>query len=329
MIYNMIKTPNGISTLQNGQGKELSRIWFAEYNNQEGITKAFNPEAYKRWLNRKDKRRTPHYVLPIVNYYFQLWNTEGFFEKSAPLREKSHLFSEDTRNRLRYLRANYSLFILSLEPIYKFCKENGIKDFSEEEKFYLKQMLLPDYVRKGILDEFPDEDIINATLKYYTKTFILRYLSLQRDIIENKSRYQKEFDYIANIPKELTETHKKLKKGIVKRFGGKSEEVDYEEIFSVIERVAHNRNNKKNMADNLFSKYISNISYNKNVVSSVDEKVLMALGILPAQKNTPPKSVKKVLRPNRTQHRLDYSKGCDLYIPLYKLLLKEQGVKAI
>lgn len=280
-----MKKQNWLDTLQDNQGKKISRIWFREYNNQEGITKEFNPEAYKRWLKRTDKKKTPRYVLPLVNHYFQEWKELGFFEKSKPLREIQHLLTEEAKKRLRYLPEDYALYILNLEPIYKFCKDKGI-EFSDEEKSFLRVTLLSEDIRKGILEEFPDEDIINATLKYYAKNCILKYFYLLREIRENPKKYKKEIAKAEELNKPTTKEgkqmkrwYKKIMKEMYREFNMPFQEQKRE--FDTIKIVA---SNLSPTPSNLLFKinYLGELEDKRDMILSIDKKILSALNIYPS-----------------------------------------------
>jgi hypothetical protein len=285
-----------LDTLQDSKGKKISRIWFEGYNTQEGVTKRFNPEAYERWLNRKDKKKTPHYTLPIVVHLFQVWRDYGFFDKSVPLRtlldrkykignSEFPLFPKLKKEDLRYLPKNYALSLLNLEPIYKFCKDRGI-EFSEEEKSFLKLTLLSEHIRKEILEEFPDEDIINATLKYYAKNCILKYFYLLREIRENPKKYKKEMAKAEELNKPTTKEgkqmkrwHKQVMKEMYKNFNMSFQQQKRE--FDTIKIIACNL--PATPSNLLFRMdYLGNLEDKRDMILSIDKKVLFALNIYPS-----------------------------------------------
>lgn len=279
-----MKKQNWLNTLQDNQGKKISRIWFREYNNQEGVTKEFNPEAYKRWLKRTDKKKVPRYVLPIINYYFQQWEELGFFEKSKPLREIQHLLTEEAKKKLRYVSKDYCLSLINLEPLYKFCKDKGI-EFSEEEKSFLRLTLLSEQIREGILDEFPDEDIINATLKYYAKNCILKYFYLLREIRENPKKYKKEMIKAEELNKPTTKEgkqmkrwHKQVMKDLHKRLDMPFQQQKRE--FDTIKIIACNLSSTPS---NLLFRmsYLGELEDKRDMIISIDKKVLSALNMYP------------------------------------------------
>ncbi len=316
-----MKKQNWLNTLQDNQGKKISRIWFREYNNQEGITKEFNPEAYERWLKRTDKKKVPRYVLPIINYYFQQWKELYFFDKSKPLREIQHLLTEEARKKLRYVPKNYCLSLINLEPIFKFCKDKNI-EFSEEEKSFLKITLLSEHIRKRILEEFSEEDIINATLKYYAKNCILKYFYLLREIRENPKKYKKEMAKAEELNKPTTKEGKQMKrwhnqvmKEMSKKFDMPLQQQKKE--FDTIKIIAYNL--PPTPSNLLFRMdYLDQLEDKRDMIISIDKKVLSALNIYPSL------SSKRYYAPAVTYTILTNSWGMKLYASLYKLLLKKK-----
>ncbi len=172
-----MKNQTWLSSLQDDKnGKKISRILFRIFNNQEGVTKEFNFIAWQR--NKKRNPKKP-YALPLVNHYFQFWEKERFIAKSKPLREISNLLTEEDRKKLRYLPKNYGLSILNFEPLYRYFEYKNIL-LTEQEKIHIYVKLSPESVRRSVLKQYPDEDIINAIIKFYIKNYALPYIELYR-----------------------------------------------------------------------------------------------------------------------------------------------------
>lgn len=208
---------------------------------------------------------------------------------------------------MRYLPKNYKLSILSFEPVYKFCEEKGIK-FTEEEKSFLKLALLHEKLRKEILEEFPKEDIINATLNYYAKNCILKYFYLLRDERENSDKYKEErakAEELNNPKDKLGKAMKKASNKILKnpdkKFGFKEREHKIE--FNTIKSFVYSSKLEATPSLQLLRIYLDELEKNRGLILSVDKKILSALDIYPqdlqVKKITPPKFVKKVLRPDQ------------------------------
>lgn len=279
-----MKTQTWLETLKEGKGKEISRIWFCEYANQEGVTSLFNPLAYNRWLNRKDNKKTPHYVLPIVNYYYQIWYSRGFFQKSVPMRKIKGILNVNSRKKLRYVKNDYSLFILNFEPIYKFFKEKGQIDFTDKEKEFFESLMLNDDIRKKIIGEFPDDDIISATLNFYIKNFINRYLFLLRDIEENQGDYLQEIQRVNDINNPRKKSDKEAIKYIELFLDNFFKKMEFENKrkglkFKIIRYIS--AKNVTTPIELMFLKYVNKIEEEQELVLSLDRKILKASGIYP------------------------------------------------
>lgn len=331
-----------LNTFKEKQGKEISRLLFITFTDQEDITSKFNPKAYQR--NKKKNPNKP-YVLPIVNHYFQLWEEEGFLEKSRPLREilKYNLvipngFKEKYGKKLRYLPKGFALSILSLEPIYRYCKDFKQIEFTDPEKSYLKLLLLSEEireaVRKTIINEYPEEDIIKATLMFYVKNCIIRYYDLLKDINENPKKYEKEKARAEEINNPTLESMQfqvnkwanKINKELHKKYAPNQpyRKIDFNIIKIVAQNISSNitqefsafqKKNKielfthvlikpineikalenkqkekvklsilrmRNNLTHLFLNYLREIETNKKLVTSTDNKILMALNLQPS-----------------------------------------------
>lgn len=321
-----------LENIQTGTGKKVARAFFEDYKTHEEVTKELYPKAYKQIRRAKIKK---NYVMPIVTSHFKEWQTLGFFDKSKPLRKLNLIqlsfISEELKKNLKYLPKDYCLSLLNLEPIYKFCKERNI-EFSDREKEFLKLALLSDHLRKDILKEFPEEDIINAVLKYYAKNCILRYLYLLREIRENPEKYKKEKAKAeelnhprTNEGKWAKKWHEKTLKAIEKKYGGSNKITsDFDEIKVIAYSLPITP------ATNLFWDYLNTLEEEKDLISSLDAKILNALKVYPSPiERTPTRLVKKVLRPDQSRYHLDNSNGIDLYMPLYKLLINKKQQEII
>lgn len=281
-----MKNQDWFSTFTERKGKEISRILFKSFNYQEAVTKEFNVNAWQR--NKKKNPKKP-YVLPIVNHYFQFWKEEGFIEKSKPLREWG-LLTKEAKKRLRYLPKDYSLSILNFEPIYKYCEKKKIS-FTEEEKSFLNDLLLSEKLRESILKEFPEEDIINATLKFYVKNFLLRYFYLLKEIREDRlynkgKKYKEAREKAEEINNPKTKMQKEINKvleKVLRNIAIKHNLLkDKRKItdFDTLKVVTFNHKNLNNPGDIAFRfGYLSQISENKELVQSVDKKILSALNL--------------------------------------------------
>lgn len=289
--------------IMNGKGKEIAREFFLTFETQEKVSKKLYPNRKKAGKGKGKRENKVHYVEPIINIRCKEWEKYGFFEKSKPIP------FEDKwgRTQNRYHK------IMNLEPIYEFCKKRGI-EFEEEEKKFLNDILLSEYTRKEILEEYPDEDIINATIKYYVKKTIMKYFFYLRDVRENEKKYKKQYEKAKKLNNPRGSFEKELKKtlkittdfDVIKVIAGElplwnpSAEIFYSSNF-------------------LFRRYLRYLENKGDFIPTLDNKMLSTLQISPEK--APIEMVKKVGRPDRSSYHLDHFNGTLLYTSLYNLFL--------
>jgi len=255
-----------------GTGQDIARRFFYTFVTPSMITK----QKYGAAWNMRDKTRKS-FVMPIIQKYLSEWKAANFIDTSRieiPI-------TIERKNTKPYNLKSYG-YLLNLEPLFSFCKIKEI-EFSQEEKIFLKLLLLPDFTRNSILRWFPEvekeNDIITATLKYYARFCILRYSNMARDILENPGKYKKIIEHNKNIPKELINASSRLLKNIEKKYGMKSERIK-SETFEVIKALAYKPHEDMfNAEDLLFRGYVSGISSKKTLVASCDRKIMQALGL--------------------------------------------------
>lgn len=315
-----------LENIQEGKGKEIARAFFLTYKTPTQITKEIYPEAFERARIKTQKS----FIMPIIATHFKNWQKEGFIMKS-----KMQIPVSFFKRRVKYDKPELKVkrqeskklstyhdwaYLLGLEPIYKFCKERGI-EFTEEEKSFLKLNLLEEDVRADILEQFPQEDIINATLKYYTKHCIMKYFYLLRDIREHPEKYEKVKLRVKELnnptqsfPKALKTQLEKGMNSFNKKLGSKNE--NYKMEFDIIRVLAVNLSFAP--ADRLFKAYTRAIKDNRSVVPSIDKKVMSVLNIYPFNKS------ERFYAPTETYTFLTKERGMFLYASLYKLLLNNK-----
>lgn len=268
-----------LNNITQGKGKEIAKHFFLTFTTQERVSKLMGYNRKKKAKGEskrkpKSKQQKTHYVEPIVNIRSNDWDKLGFLEQSKPIPFK------DKWDRQQYVYWK----IMNLEPIYKFCKEYKKIEFSEEEKSYLKLLLLSEKIREEILKEYPEEDIISSTLKFYIKNLIMRYSFLLKDIRENPKKYKKEIAKAEELNSPLhpfRKTYDKLQKEIHKKY---AQDKKYKKIdFDIIKIVAMNEWHKdlKNPIRFIFNSYITEIQENKELVASTDRKILSAFNLQP------------------------------------------------
>lgn len=276
------------------------------------------PNGARQYVCSKCNRKYPeiikeHYVEPIVNITCRVWGKYGFLKKSNPI------YFKDSWGRTQKTTWN----IMSLEPIFKFCREKGI-EFSEKDKEFLNDLLLPDDVRQEILNEYPEDDIIHAALKYYANNCILRYFYLLRDVRENPDKYKGErakAEELNNpqdsLGKSMKEAHDKITAEINKKFGFEPSKEKIE--FDVIKTFVHSLPITSLIC--FFIRYLDNLEGRREMILSIDEKVLRALNMRPQDLSRWDNA------PAEPYTILTNQRGVFLYASLHKLLLNKSSLE--
>lgn len=249
----MKKQYDWFKTLQQGRGKDISRCLFFTFTTETAITKSFYPSAYE-----KQKKKKNEYVDKNVHRFCKGWQDLGFLEKSKPIHINITNRWGGKQKRVVYYK------IMNLEPIFKYCKDYRNIEFSNDEKSFLKMLLLNEKIRIAIIEEYPDEDLINATLKFYVKNCVNRYSSLIRDLHENPKKYEKQKERAKQINKQI----KRLNFSI--------------SDFDVIKVLVYEKTQDLSTLDFLFREYFSDVSLRREIVESTDNKILKALNLLPS-----------------------------------------------
>lgn len=318
-----------IERIQEGIGKDIAKLFFYTYRTPSQVTKIKYKDAWKM----RNEKSQKSFVMPIVQNYLAEWKKRGFIETS---KVKIPIKIERKKGK------PYDLFsegyLLNLGPLYDYCKGRGIL-FTEEEKSFLRLNFLSEDIREAILREFPNEDIINAMLKYYSKNLIMRYFYILRDIDENPKKYRKEkvkAEKLNNpkddLGKEMRKAHGRIITKLKRRYGAKSDKIIKD--FSTLRFFAHNL--PTTPTNLLFRIYIDHLGEKDDFIPNLDRKFLTALQISPnieklkdeiRKKNAPRKLVKTVERPNRAYYLFDYFGRCDLSNTIYKSLLNKISLK--
>jgi hypothetical protein len=271
---------NWLKTIENRKSGKIAKEVFLTYTTQEKVSSKFYPDRKKFDKGRKYKivekngrkekvaLKNTQYVEPIVNRNFKIWEKEGFLTESRPLTiyHKNRWGGEQPKT--------IHWRIMNLNPIFKYCREIKNISFTEEEKYYLENFLLP--MREKIIKENPEENLIMAVLKFYSSNFPIRYLLALRQVRDLPRKYSKERKKAKelNDPKnEMGKIAKQLKRDISKKYGQKIKDKKWDEM----KVWAHDSKN----IHNLFVHYFSKLEQNPKIVESVDRKILKALSIYP------------------------------------------------
>jgi len=226
---------------EKGKGKAIAREFFLDFKTPAQVT----AKAYEFAWERRDKK---NFVVPKVQKLLSKWKKAGFIEtkdiKINVIRPGSKPYVTPGEG-----------FRLNFEPFYSYCNEVKKFEFTEKEKEIISLELSSDVIRKQILEEHKDDDVINAIIKYYIKINVGLYDKIR---------------YIENIPKEnLTEEEKNIHADVrqikkclkVGSLPGalKLKSVESTRLFSAILRIDTN---------------------SKEMIESLNDKFKKALGIL-------------------------------------------------
>ncbi len=259
---------NTLEDMQFGAGKKIARAFFLEFITPTDVTKREYPNAYKM---RTIKKRGS-FVISQVSKRFNHWKKEGFLDESKYKLPRS---IEKKKGK------NYTLWFygyrLNLKPLFKYCNDQGV-NFTEDEKYFINELLGSSQIRKNILKENQGEDVINAILKYYVKNTIMRYFSYMRDFKENPEKYlnyQKRVDKY-NHPKDAGE---KETKKIIKEYARvhSSKKYRYGIDIDIMELITNEL--PISPLNEVFKKYIREINGRVDFIKTLDDKILISLRI--------------------------------------------------
>lgn len=282
----MTKTSyNWLKRIQEGKGKKLARFFFSNFTNEETATAIFHPEAHKNNSIKKIKKiyKKVSYVDRNINRICREWEKEGFIEKTSIEIEVTNRWKGKNK-QIVFLK------ILNLEPFYRYCKEKYNLEFSPEEKKFVNGLLNQNLqVRWAILILYPNDDIINATLKFYIKHFPLPF-----DALHGHSRIKFDKEYI-----ELMERAEKDAEKVIKQFKenpkekpqlGKEYGRELEKTEGLIKKSSDEKYDLEDLrkTEKILVKtilhgtayiYMTTYKINPQLVLSVDTKFLKVLGI--------------------------------------------------
>ena len=144
--------------------KKVAKLLFYTYLTPSIITKIMHRKA---WENCKEKNQQG-FVMPYIRDCLKEWKEAGFIEKS-PVKLP---FLVEKKTGKSYWLKNYG-YRLNLESLYYYCKEIHNIDFTKKEKEVINKRVGLEVMRKRIFREYPNDDIINAILKFYIKQYAI------------------------------------------------------------------------------------------------------------------------------------------------------------
>lgn len=224
--------------------------------------------------------------MPYIRDCLKEWKKAGFIERSPvklPFRVKK-------KNGESYILKNYA-YRLTLEPLYLFCRERHNIEFTKQEKEIINNRVGTEVMRKRIIQEYPNDDIINAILKFYIKQFAIPPLEILDEshrrileLAEQSNEKEKEImDKGLKVDKnKSSKTFKKQPSIIIER------DIEYHCLKSAYETFVDKKTGKPNVtpkemkAIETFMKlklYVTSYRKNPKLITSINKKFKIALGI--------------------------------------------------
>ena len=275
-----------LEKIQTLETKIVAKMWFVYHLTPSHITSIKHKESWEK-CREKNKQG---YVMPYIRDCLKEWREEGFIDKSL---EKIP-YNVKKKKGDSYILKNYG-YRLNFEPLYQYCKIKHHIEFSPKEKVIISKILGIEFMRKRIVLEYPEDNIIDSIIKFYLKTYALPKI----EILDKNDR--KMLDLAESVVEKNRKREEELEKANKKKLRkqNKSEEkisqIDFErriynETMSLlcktfIKKGKISKNSFKELKRfNRFSSlslYITIYNKNPKLVSSINRKFKKALGILP------------------------------------------------
>jgi len=269
------RTP--LEKIQTLKSKDIAKIFFIDYLTPGIVTKILYKKTYERCKQKTQKG----FVMPYVRDCFNEWKKEGFIETS-PVKIP---FLVKRKSGKHHELKNYG-YRLNFEPLYFYCKKKYNIDFTNEEKEIINKRVGWVFIRKQILREYPDDDIINATIKYYLKY----YGFLPLEILNKKDKK------ILEVVEKIAEKEAKEAEEFLKRKKKKSKLSSKDKELVNVEKAICNAIMKEVCDDYIKTKpslnelkrrgnflcllrYVTSYKKNPELISNINKKLKKALGI--------------------------------------------------
>jgi hypothetical protein len=290
-----------IQNLQEGNMKNIAKLFFLDFITKSKATQKLYSDRIKNReaLYKKKLLSSKGYVASEITKRVNEWLDMGFLEISN---KKKQYYDKDNKKEGKPAFA----YRMNLNPLFHYCKKEHNIEFTEEENYFLYQLFFDYEIRERVIQQFPEEDIINAILKYYVQNFIQVYNYLLRFQVvpENKEMQikinkakQKAEGVNARNEKLIMQNFEDFKESMLRSYilsKGKTEE-DFRKDYKKTEEAFNQefKKHKKDFMDILadedfqelldsgFLEYKDKLKNNRSMVLSVDKKFLTALRINP------------------------------------------------
>ena len=260
------KSYNWVEIIQRGKGKDVSRFFFDKFTTEEEATIKFHRKAHKKnskkrlnpWAKKVKRYKKIHYVDKNISGLCIEWERNKFLEKiNVPLQRR----------------------IMTLNPFYRYCEELYKIKFTQEEKTFIDKLFDPyKYLRWVCLFQHPNDDIINAILKFYVKYFPMSYNELYRTRNLSKDSNERLNKQHTEIIKSARQEAKNfLRKGI----SNVEEAIKSVKYYKKLEKEKDE--NKRIIKIALFEAsllYCLMAESNPKFIASIDYKFMKILGVI-------------------------------------------------
>jgi hypothetical protein len=265
--YKSILTPRGSYIFKLIFKKQISQEDIQDALKNEDIRnrEKLEEEQYKKKQNRILAKQV---LANLTSNYLNAWEDLGYLEKDKRKRltpkDKYHPYPEN-------------VYFSTFKPLFDYMEEEKCISLTEEEKQFL-QNKEPfahhlQYNRKQILDEYPNENLLDAIIKFYVRHYCIPYVEvLDEDNEEILTMTKKHLE----VELKFSE---KLKKGLLKKREKPSILRSYMKKLNARNLSIDERREWNRTFENLFT-YIINFKENPKLVTSINRKFKRALGIL-------------------------------------------------
>lgn len=252
-----------IESFQRGLGKRVSRTLFSKPISREKITELLYPDSYNK---QKQIKPNKVYINRHVNDLCNKWEKQRFIEKIQ-------ISKKDRWNR----KIKVNLEMLNFEPLFLYFKQKYNIEFSQEEREFLQSkepnIIRLQWNRQQILKEYPEENILDAIIKFYVKHYSIPYVEfLDKNKKEIWTMTEK------HIETELYRAEQ-LKKGRLKKRRKPSILRSYMKKLNARHLSIDEKREWTQTFERLFD-YMLNFKKNPELVSSINANFRKALGIL-------------------------------------------------
>ncbi len=188
----------GYKSILTSKGDYIFRLIFIKKLSQEEIKDILKKEHKKK----KNKIIDKQILANLTSNYLTAWEDLGYLKKER---------REISNPKSKY-HPSEDVYYSTLKPLFDYFKKKDIT-LSEEEKRELDLFFCQFPSREEVLKQFPEENIINAFLKFYVKNFIILSDKARLLINENPKKFKEKYGRITlNYNQEAKERAREFNK---------------------------------------------------------------------------------------------------------------------